>query len=135
MSLEVSQNSQENTFARASFLIKLQEAWNLTFQKQSFEIFYKTTALENFSIFAGKHLCWNDFSTDVFLWTLRNFDKHPFRETSVNDYSWHCFVSSGYLSVQPRISSDWFRTELHQEGCSLYFLFYSFKSIYGLQWN
>ena len=46
--LEISQNSQENTCARVSFLIKLQ-AWGL-------QLYYK-----------------GESGTSVFLWILRNF--------------------------------------------------------------
>ena len=46
--LEISQNSQENTYARVSFLIKLQDS-GLLFCKKDF--------LQNFVKFAGKHLC------------------------------------------------------------------------------
>ena len=48
MSLKVSQNSQENTIARVSFLIKLQaEAWNFI-EKETMELYKKGILAEVF---------------------------------------------------------------------------------------
>ena len=77
--LEISQNSQENTCARVSFLIKLQ-AWNTFFYRKpkaaasgfvlwiswiarssQLQMFFRIGALKNFAIFIGKQLCWSLF--------------------------------------------------------------------------
>ena len=79
MFLKISQNSQKNTCARVSFLIKLQ-AWDFCllkscsclvisqetlkfskgfFRSKSREVLRKNGFLKNFTIFTGKHLCWS----------------------------------------------------------------------------
>ena len=65
MFLEISQNSQENTCVRASFLIKLQAL--------GLQLYYK-----------------RDSDTGVFLWILRNFWEHLFYRTSPEDCFWNC---------------------------------------------
>ena len=59
--LEISQNSQENTCVRFSFLIKLQAL--------SLQLYWKRNS-----------------GTRVFLWILRNFWEHLFHRTSLDDY-------------------------------------------------
>ena len=58
--------------------------------------------LKNFTIFIGKHPCWNtvaglkacillkrDSNTGFFLWTLRNFQEHLFWRRSANGCFWN----------------------------------------------
>ena len=87
MFLEISQNSQENTCARVSFLIKLQalpatllkkRLWHRCFpvtvslfvflkneQKQPTNVFYKKRCFKNFAKFAAKQLCHGLFFNNV----------------------------------------------------------------------
>ena len=74
--LEISQNSQENTFVRVTFLIKLQ-AWDLQLYKKS------------------------DSGTGVFLWILRNFWAHPFYRTPPDD----CFLQLDFEIVESSFRS------------------------------
>ena len=62
-SLEISENSQENTVARASFLIKL--------QAQACNFIKKET-----------------LGTGVFLWILRNFQEYISYKTPLDDCFW-----------------------------------------------
>ena len=67
-----------------------QKALSLNFKSSRSQMFFKIGVLNNFAIFAGKHLCWSyfliklqarrsaillkrDSNTGVFLWILRNF--------------------------------------------------------------
>ena len=69
-------------------------------------MFSKISILKSFAIFTRKHLCWSlvsiqlqssspttilksNSSTDVFLWTLPNFEEHLFWKTSANDCFWN----------------------------------------------
>ena len=61
--LEISQNSQENTCIRASFLIKLQGSGLQLYQKRN-------------------------SGTGVFQWILRNFWEHPFYRTPPGNFFW-----------------------------------------------
>ena len=71
--------------------------WN--WQKQSPEVFFKKTVLENFAIFTGKHLCWSFFFYNVLdfqgcnvkkessaqvLFCCEIFVRHLFWKTSAN---------------------------------------------------
>ena len=81
-------------FIKTHVLLYLFLLWN---QKQPLEVFYEKAVLKNFAIFTGKHLCWSlfliklqtfrpdskkDSNTDIFLWMLRNVEKHLFWRTS-----------------------------------------------------
>ena len=70
--LEISQNSQENTSARVSFLVKLQ-AWS-------------------------RQLCQKRHpGTGVFLWILQNFQEHLSYRTPLSG----CFWGHWYISIPP----------------------------------
>ena len=77
--------------------------WAFTFlwwnQKEPLELFDKKAVLKNFEIFTGKRLCWSlllpnlqafrpdsrrDSDTSVFMWILRNIEKHLFWRTFAN---------------------------------------------------
>ena len=74
MFLEISQNSQENTCAWASFLIKLQ-AQAQVFSFEFCEISKSTFFTENLWATASEHLTLlkRDQGTEVFLWILDTF--------------------------------------------------------------
>ena len=63
-------------------------------------VLWKSCSFKNFAIFTGKHLWWSlfliklqtfrpdskkDSNTDIFLWMLRNVEKHLFWRTSGDD--------------------------------------------------
>ena len=72
VSLEISQNSKENTCIRVSFLIKLQ-AWGQS-------LFLKKVS-----------------GTDVFLWILWNFQEHIFLQNGSHGCFW---IFIAYVSHQ-----------------------------------
>ena len=61
---KISQNSQQNTCTRVSFLIKLQGSGLQLYKKR-------------------------DSCTDAFLWNLRNFQEHFFYRTPSDDWFWN----------------------------------------------
>ena len=63
MLLKISQNSQENTYARASFFVNMQSWCLQLYQKR-------------------------DSDTSILLWILRNFSEHFFYGTPLDDRFW-----------------------------------------------
>ena len=77
-------------------------------QKQPPEVFYRKTALKNFAIFTGKHLCWSlilkrDSNTDVFLLILRNFEEQLRMAASVSVKD-----KKGFMFLQCSWIKKWF---------------------------
>ena len=73
--LEISQNSQENTCTRISFLIKLQ-AWDQSL------FFNKVIGLRPATLFKKAS------GTGVFLWILWNFQEHVFLQNASGGCFW-----------------------------------------------